>query len=627
MMAEKNEGEGRRWSDALSAGGLGVGFLLLYLRTLCPTVYLGDSGEFCTAIATGGIAHPPGYPLFSLLGRVVLCLIPWGEPAFRIGCVVAMAAAVAVVALYFLARELRCAPGAAAAAAALFGAGYTFWNQATRVEVYSLHVLLAAVLLLGCLRYRHTGNVGWLAAAVLAGSLGLAHHLTIVLVVPAALVLVGSRLGERTGREGQLALVGALLLIGPALYGLLIVWARAEPLQSWGRPINVSLLWNHASARMYQGNLRWPDGPHLFQGLREAGALYGDSFPYLTCLLPLAGMWLLWQRDRGIVVGLGLAALAPVCYNLCYRIQDIAPYYLTTWWVAAALVAVALEALVGRVQGSVRRRVCSGVLLALALGMLLQRNWGACDLSRVTWVREFARHKLESTEPGGVLITQWDPDTFPIWYVQSLLKVRPDVLHIDRAMVMGTWLNYDREPSLWYLHRLQREGLALSIPAAPDAATRAAWGQDGYLIGLLRKDLAARPLCVTFGASDLPASQDPGVFFRWARRRYQSVPQGILLRLQPRSQPVHLGELLAKNARLWGNIKLPDLHGVRMDQDLDPDYVVNQYGSMLVNFGNLYEMAGDRHRAEVIYRHAVTWAPSYAPALAALRSLARSGKP
>src|SRR5881275_3172558 len=92
--------------DGAAALTLAAGFLLIYLRTLCPTVYLGDSGEICTAIATGGVPHPPGYPLFSLLGRVALVIIPFGEPAFRLGCLVAAAAAAAVGGLYLCAREL-----------------------------------------------------------------------------------------------------------------------------------------------------------------------------------------------------------------------------------------------------------------------------------------------------------------------------------------------------------------------------------------------------------------------------------------------------------------------------------------------------------------------------------------
>lgn len=620
-MADREETRLRWGSDAWIGGGLGLGFLLLYLRTLCRTVYLGDAGEICTAITTGGIMHPPGYPLFSLVGRIALWLVPWGEPALRIGCLVACAAAAAIVTLYLVCRELRCSAVTAAAAAALFGTGYTFWNQSTRVEVYTLHVLLSAVVLLAALRYRNSGRRAWLVAAALAGSLGLAHHLTIVLLIPAAVVLCGERLLRDTPRFSRLAPVGGVLLIGPALYGLIMLWARTEPLQSWGRPVDLASLWNHVSARMYQGNLHWPNGPHLIEGLRQAGTVYADSLPYLTFLLPPVGAALLWRRDRLCSAGLLLAALAPLGYNLCYRIRDIAPYYLTVWLVAAALLAVAAEALLAGVHRPAVRRAGGLALFVLCLGVPLARNWGACDLSRVTWVREFARHKLESSEPGGVLITQGDADTFPIWYVQALLEVRPDVVPIDRAMVMGTWLDYEREPSLWYLHRLRQAGIMSAIPAPPDAATRAEWGQDGFLIRLLQHELAARPVCMTFGKSALPESQDQGVFFRWAARHYQTLPQGILLRLQPRAEPVVLGKLVAKNAGLWERTRLSALRGVRTDQDLDPEYVVNQYATMLVNFGNLYEMAGDRRRAGAVYRRTAEWAPRFAPARAALKAL------
>src|SRR5438477_1620300 len=108
--------------DAAIASGLAASFLLLYLRTLCPTVYLGDSGEIATAIVTGGVIHPPGYPLFSLLGRAAVGCLPFGEPAFRMGCLVAAAGAGAVAALYLLAREIGVSRWASAAGAAFFGA-------------------------------------------------------------------------------------------------------------------------------------------------------------------------------------------------------------------------------------------------------------------------------------------------------------------------------------------------------------------------------------------------------------------------------------------------------------------------------------------------------------------------
>ena len=52
----------------------------LYLKTLCPTVYWRDSGELITVCYTLGIAHPAGYPLYALLGRI-FTLIPVGSIA------------------------------------------------------------------------------------------------------------------------------------------------------------------------------------------------------------------------------------------------------------------------------------------------------------------------------------------------------------------------------------------------------------------------------------------------------------------------------------------------------------------------------------------------------------------
>ena len=146
-------------NDRRTATFLGLAFFLLYVATFCPTVFRGDSGEIVTAICSGGIIHPPGYPLFMLLGRLFLGIIPLGEPAFRLGVLVALAGVGAVIALYYLIRELDVPPTAALATTALFGVGMTFWNQCNRVEVYSLHAFLALTAVAACLSYRRTGQV------------------------------------------------------------------------------------------------------------------------------------------------------------------------------------------------------------------------------------------------------------------------------------------------------------------------------------------------------------------------------------------------------------------------------------------------------------------------------------
>jgi hypothetical protein len=602
--------------DRTYAAALGAAFLLLYVRTLCPTVYLGDSGEICGAIVQNGVVHPPGYPLFSLLGRLALVLVPVGEPAFRIGVVTAMAAASAVGVVYLLAREAGGSRGAGVLGAAIFGASYALWSQATRVEVYSLHVLLSTAALLSALRFRRDGRRTDLAAAVLAISLGTAHHLTIVLVAPVVLVLCAPRLWRQRGRGLLPAL--ALLPVGPLFYGLLILWARGDSIQAWGLPATLPLLWSHASGRLYSGNLQLPDGPQLAHRLGLGGSLYVDAFPYLLWLLPPAGLWLLRQRDRMLAGALLLFAWTLTAFNVCYRIEDISGYYLPLWAVAAVLVGAALDGIRESRAALMARPAVWAAVGVLLVGAPVLRNWAACDLSGATWVREFARLKLEHCDRGAVLISQGDQDTYPIWYVHDVLGVRPDVLPVDRTMVSGSLVNYDREPSVWYLDRLRRLGVAAP---APSAATDAEWrelARDGYLIRLLEGPLAGRPVAVTFAES---AATQGMPFLPWVRRKFHLLPNGLVLRLHPKLEPVRLPELIRHNGRLWDTVSLPDLRRVRTDQELDPRYVADHYASMLLNFGGLYEIAGQPGRARDVYQMLAEWHPDYPAAREALAAL------
>src|SRR5262249_13063339 len=151
------------------------------------------------------------------------------------------------------------------------------------------HVLLATLVLLHAIRYLKDGRLRDLVVGVLALTLGLAHHLTIVLLTPALLLLCGRRLWLDPGRGRRLSLLLSLLPVGPSLYLLLLMWARAEPLHAWGHTVSLPLLWNHASARIFRIFMHRPDGSDLLRVWKQASALFQDNFPYLTSVLPVVG--------------------------------------------------------------------------------------------------------------------------------------------------------------------------------------------------------------------------------------------------------------------------------------------------------------------------------------------------
>src|SRR5213080_3690831 len=84
---------------------LTLAWLVVYLATVSPTVNFIDSGELITAVHEPGVVHPPGYPLYTLLGYVVSYLL-WGEVAWRVNALSAFFGALAVGAMYLFLVEV-----------------------------------------------------------------------------------------------------------------------------------------------------------------------------------------------------------------------------------------------------------------------------------------------------------------------------------------------------------------------------------------------------------------------------------------------------------------------------------------------------------------------------------------
>src|SRR6266436_3069120 len=79
--------------DWLSFGLATVLTLIVYLWTLAPEVTLEMSGILSTAAMYGGVAHPPGFPLWTLYSWLFTKLLPFSNIAWRVAVSSAVASA------------------------------------------------------------------------------------------------------------------------------------------------------------------------------------------------------------------------------------------------------------------------------------------------------------------------------------------------------------------------------------------------------------------------------------------------------------------------------------------------------------------------------------------------------
>jgi hypothetical protein len=248
--------------------------LLLYIATAGPSIVelFDDSLEFQLVGPTLGIAHPTGYPLYVAAGALwSRVFFPLGNWAWRMNLFSALFGALTVALLFHLTTRLvthadeRPNLWAGLAAALTFGLAPTWWGQSTIAEVYALHNFLLIAILNVAIGINQTvvnqsvdkapagrDFTRRMALLALLIGLGLAHHRTIVLVLPGlALYLLWSVPNVWRPRRAWLLWLAAL--VGPLLlYGLLPLRAAMgvrDLNQSYVNTLNGFL--DHVLARRY----------------------------------------------------------------------------------------------------------------------------------------------------------------------------------------------------------------------------------------------------------------------------------------------------------------------------------------------------------------------------------------
>ena len=237
-----------RISNRAVAGLLSGAFFVLYAATAAPSVatVFDDSLEFQLVLPTLGIAHPTGYPLYTVLGWLFTQLIPVGDAAWRANLFSAAAAAACVGCLFQLARLAVGARLPALLAAVLFGLTPLWWSQANLAEVYALHGLF--VVLLWWVAFSPGIRLEWLALLV---GLSLAHHRLTLLLLPGLLLWVYWREPDLLRSPKRLMRLLILVLLPLTLYG--VIWLRGQAIPTTaGAWLNTwPAFWEHITASAY----------------------------------------------------------------------------------------------------------------------------------------------------------------------------------------------------------------------------------------------------------------------------------------------------------------------------------------------------------------------------------------
>ena len=478
--------------DFLGIALLFAGAFVLYAASTPRTVMLEDDGLFITTATFAGVAHPPGYPLYIVLGWLA-SLVPFGSVAWRVHALSGLMGALTCAGVAWLVlRRTGNRPAASLAGAALAVSEH-FWSQAIIADVYTTNTAVVFLTLALVQEAAARGSTRlWVGAAVGYG-LGLANHYPLLLLASPVFLpfVVGAR--KDFWRRAP-ALLPAAVLPAAALYGWM-VWRSHQPvpidflgpISSWREFLGFidRSIYGHIDTNLnadLTDKLRYA-GHFVTQALWQFGivgscaALWGAFAAYRTgWRLGLLGEVLAFVASSFLLVALLGFNYEPL------RISTFRPYPLVAYGILALWLGYGLHVL----MHSLRARAAPllpAAWVACALGLAALGVWNGQVNYRPhdRFAEEQAQAMLDVAAEDTTFVLYADPYVGPIAYLHYVEGRRPDLrlleyhgLFIDDRIVHPLWpkerktaawaafLQDTDEPvySLWYGPAFSGAGLA-----------------------------------------------------------------------------------------------------------------------------------------------------------------------
>jgi hypothetical protein len=598
-----SEGQaGRHETLAWLVGPKGLMVLLfgciavVYAATLATEVLGGDAGEFATLAGGPGVAHPPGYPLYTMLLRL-LDFVPIASPAARASFLTALMGMGGAVALFRAALAWGAEPLAAGVAVVFWAFAPLTWSLATSPEVFVLNAALCVAMVAVAGPFApQRGALRAVLLGLLAG-LALANHHSAVLMAPIG--IYGLVVGIRESGAPLRALGGALAaaLVGLLPYALLSSQAaNPEALWVWGDFTTLQGLWHHL-LRADFGTLQLGIRADKVDAWTQVGALtiaVMEQTYWVGFIAFLGGtVWLLTAQNRFAQMPPRLAVFLLVVTLVCVgplfvsrlnlspvgvAARVVERFYLLPLTIGSVVVALGFEGWFRRLElrNDVQFSIL-GALITLAAAMSFQqvREHHRPDVSR------YVENVLVSVPTGAVIMGTEDHRLFGFLYHQAALGERADVQYLDPTMMHYDWYR-DRMAELTGLKLPEPEGDTVSTVALADAVLN-----------------AGRPLFVT------------NLFSSGIPKNFATYPTGLLHRVLPRgAAPPHPLEVERLNAELFDRYWLPDYPAVEGSWAA---LVALDYVRPWEQLASAFSALGMSERAEGCRRRADALRPTPAP--------------
>lgn len=451
-------------------------FLVIYLFTIPRTnVSYADSDFMITTGFFGGVAHPPGYPLYMLLMYFITHLPIPGSIAFRGNL---LSALLHSGTLFFLYRSVWIVIDHLQQKAAVvilskttdkliicvlstasLGISFLFWTYSLVAEKYALNDLFAAIIIFLSLTLALNSRIvkqtrPWIQLTFVGG-LALMHHQTIVLLAPMVIYLLISkrRIIQPIIWKMFLSFITAVF----ASIGLLLILNANNALVSWNFPPTVLGLYRELTRQDLTGQTMagyersmYLTGVSLDQMINKIPSiirLYSDFFSLPILLIAVFGIYHNLKQNRRLAIPLTLLLFSTTFFIPLYIDWPInladqsikVRMHLLGHLSLPLFVGIGVHQLIGLLKQRFFRITVSSLMVIL-VGYRLVHIYPQVNLQPFDFTHRYYQHLLTNLSENSMLVCMSDVSCFALMYSHLVEHYRPDIILVPT--VENTVISY-----------------------------------------------------------------------------------------------------------------------------------------------------------------------------------------
>lgn len=515
----------------------------LYLSTV-PNINTGfaDSDELITVARVHGVAHPPGYPLYTMLSTGAGALpLPFSY-AGKINIVSAILQALTAVVIFFICKYLIDTftdDNEGSLFSSLFATtaltiSFSFWFFALFAEVFALNNILIVMTILLLFLWKTIKNNKLLFAAAFTFGLGLGNQQAILLLVPAFFFLF-LFINHKILFQWKIILVAIVcLLIGFTLPYLYIPFAASKmPLINWGNAQTFAQIIQTIRRAAYadaQGSGAYVSIKGITMQQRILGFqlfyLYIiNNFSWLYTIVGLIGAgFLAFKKKYGLLIFISLGILGGGLFFAVYSPPNISVYslyelgihyrfYLASLMFFAIFIAFGVHALYHLANHFTKKYsfVVYALLFFMTLPMFFQ-NYREIKANDFSIGHNYGKALLTGLERNALLICYSEPSCFTAQYVQLDEHIRQDVVIVPADFVQQTPQQIKKKYPTFLRNSVERKNAKHAVELVKE---------------MVRINFDKRPIYVA------GINHDPNYFAQYSFKGnpYYLVPQGCAMKV------------------------------------------------------------------------------------------------